>query len=364
MRTDRQIFIVILLIITKSICAINTDSTKIKSVKNIIMENTEISGLYFMSYNYNTDSKLHNITLKRGYFTIKTKLNDIFSVRYTQDIELDEEGGDAGNVEMRLKYLYLRAKLDKINFFSNSTIEAGLVHRPWLDFEQHINQYRVQGRMYSERYNLFASADVGLTVFGLFGGKINKNYRNNVNSKEAGKYGSYAIGIFNGGGYHAIEQNSNKVVESRLSLRPFPAMMPGVQFSHGFSYGKSNIAEPAPNYMINLFMLSSESKYHKFTAQYHIADGNPNGSYCDSTNFSYGNKGYSFFGELLIPKTNLAVFSRYDVFDLDLNSLHKETFIAGIAYMFLKNKIVINYEGSNISGVHIDQYELALEISF
>ncbi len=94
-------------------------------------------------------------------------MNDVFSVRYTQDITLDKEGNDAGNVEIRLKYVYLKIKLDQFNLLKYSYLELGLVHRPWLDFEQNVNKYRVQGKMFLERYSIKNSADFGLFYTGL-----------------------------------------------------------------------------------------------------------------------------------------------------------------------------------------------------
>jgi hypothetical protein len=54
-----------------------------------------------------------------------------------------------------------------------------------------------------------------------------------------------------------------------------PDKIPGLQLSHGFAYGKVNKNDsiPVPDYIANLFMLSSESKFHKLTAQYHIGTG-------------------------------------------------------------------------------------------
>ncbi|MDF1547942.1 MAG: hypothetical protein P1P88_08965 [Bacteroidales bacterium] len=347
-------------IINKSLLAQEKDS--ILTAKEIF-QNTTISGQYFIAYNYDDKSDLHNFLLKRGYFTINTKLSDVFSVRYTQDIQIDKEGTDAGNVEFRLKYLYLKAKLD--NILKNSFIEAGMVHRPWVEFEQHINQYRVQGAMFVERNLQLGSADFGITYVGLLGGKLDKKYQDEVNSKEAGKYGSFAIGIFDGGGYHAIEQNSNKTIETRLTLRPFPNSMPGVQFSHGLAYGKSNLADSIPTFLMNIFMLSSESKFHKFTAQYHVGEGDAEGNNIDALNESYDVEGFSFFGELMIPKTNWAVFSRYDNFKVfEASTAKTETIIAGVAYKFLKNKLVFDYQQVKKPAETINYYEIALEIAF
>jgi hypothetical protein len=330
-----------------------------------LKENTTISGQYFMGYYYDTKNLIQNFTLKRGYFGIRTKLNNTFSIRYTQDITLDQEGGDAGNVEIRLKYLYLKGKLDFIPALSYSYFEVGMVHRPWLEFEQHINQFRVQGRMYVEKYDIIGSADFGLTVAGYFGGEIDQEYQRKVNSKETGRYGSFALGVFNGGGYHAIEQNNNKTFESRVTLRPLPDLLPGLQLSHGFAFGLGNVAEDIPEFVMNVFMLSTESIHHKATAQYYFGRGNDAGEMIDELGLARPAEGYSFFGELYLPKTDFSLFGRYDYFsDNKGQSAENKTVIGGIAYRFLKNKVLLDFQRSDYSGSIVNYYELALEIGF
>ncbi len=111
------------------ICVLNLlmfktlDAQEKDSVSHLqyMMANTSISGQYFIAYLYNDQSDNHQFTLKRGYFTVNTKLSEQFSVRYTQDITLDQEGSDAGNVEMRLKFLYLKAKLGDFLFLKKNS---------------------------------------------------------------------------------------------------------------------------------------------------------------------------------------------------------------------------------------------------
>lgn len=355
--------VLLLLFIFNSSFVIAQDNQNERVLK--LKENVVISGQYFMGYYYDTEKAVQNFTLRRGYFGIKTKLNQTFSIRYTQDITLDKEGGDAGNVEIRLKYLYLKAKLDAIPFLKHSYMELGMVHRPWLELEQHINQFRVQGQMYVEKYDIIGSADFGLTYVGYLGGEMDGEYQKKINSKEAGKYGSFAIGVFNGGGYHAIEQNNNKTFESRLTLRPFPNLLPGIQLSHGFAYGLGNVAENIPDFVMNVFMLSTESIYHKATAQYYFGRGNDAGTLVDDIGMAAEARGYSFFGEGYIPKTKFSLFGRYDVFKVqqqtggDVN-----TIIGGVAYRFLKNKVLLDFQRSDYSGNLVNYYELALEIGF
>ncbi len=336
------------------------------------LKNTKLSGKGFIAYDYNDNAKLHNFSLQRGYITVKSKISNVFSFRYTQDITLDRAGGDMGNLEIRVKYLYMRANLGKVAFLTNNYIEVGLTHVPWIIFEQTINPYRPQGLMFVDRNKIFTSADFGVELAGLIGGKMDEDYRKNVNKYAPGRYGSYAVGVFNGGGFHAIEKNSNKTVRSRLTLRPLPDFVPGLQISHGFTYGKSNIAKSdtlaIPDAMGNVFMLSSESRYHKFTAQYLIGSGSYTGNarYLDDQFKSADNEGFSVFGQFLVPKTGLALFGRYDYFKLYKTKTDiTETIIGGVSYKYMNNMLMLAYQQiKGNSRQTINYYKLALEVNF
>ncbi|MCA1756500.1 MAG: hypothetical protein LC649_03470 [Bacteroidales bacterium] len=330
-----------------------------------IIQNTTLSGEYFLGFSYNDVTELSKFDLKRGYFTLKTRLNDMLSVRYTQDITLDREGDDAGNVEMRLKYLYLAVDLEEIGLIRNSSIEFGLVHRPWVDFEQKINGYRVQGPMFTDHYDISTSADFGIMVEGLIGGVLTGDKTDYLASGYRGRYGSYAIGLFNGGGYHSIEQNNNKVVESRLTLRPLPDIAPGIQISWALAVGKTNLPENQGDYLMNLFFLSSEHRLLRFTAQYYRGTGSYDGSLTDISGTSYNNDGYSLFAEIPVPQTPLSLFSRYDSFNShQLTLLQSRSLIGGITYRFFGNKVLFNYQHDSLNGITENIWEIALEISF
>ena len=330
-----------------------------------LLENTTISGEWFLGFGYNDNTEISTFHLKRGYLTIKTRLNDIFSVRYTQDITTDTEGSDMGNVEMRLKYLLLRVDLKNIDFLKNTFLEFGLVHRPWVEYEQKIMGYRVQGKMFTDRYDLVSTADFGVSFAGLIGGEINQEFQDRVSSYYPGRYGSFSLGVYNGGGYHSLEKNNNKIIEGRLSLRPLPDFMPGFQVSYTFSYGKSNTPWNNADYRLNVFHLSSVSEKHKLMLQFYSGLGGYNGDYTDEDGFSYRNEGYSGFAEIMIPNTKFAVFSRYDKFISHQDSDRiQNTFIAGLTYRFLSNKVLLNYDQNEYMGVYTRIYELALEVNF
>lgn len=195
----------------------------------------------------------NEFTLKRGYINIKKGISKNVSGRITTDITVDEEGDGEGDIELRLKYLYLKYKLKDILFLHKPFFEFGLVHRPWIDYEQIINRYRVQGRMFLERNDVINSADFGIVFMSLLGGEMDEAYKKHVNSKCAGKYGSLSFGVFNGGGYHAMENNRSKTFDGRLSLRPLPDFFPGLQFTYHGSYGTGNIEEEPHFHYQSLF---------------------------------------------------------------------------------------------------------------
>lgn len=334
----------------------------------------EMSGNWYFSYRNiyeeapSTETvHTNDFVLKRSYFTLKKKLSDVFSVRYTQDLTVDREGGDAGNVETRLKYLYVKAKLDfESEIFTDTWTEVGMVHTPWLDYEQDINTYRVQNQMASERARIFNSADFGVMVGGNIGPAMNDDFLDNVNDAMPGKYLSYMMGIYNGGGYSGLEKNNNKVFSARISVRPLPEVIPEIHFSGMMSVGKGNIAE-SPDFKQFLGFAAYTGKQITLTGQYQAGTGDFGARYINPADLteSLDSQGYSFFGEYKIPKTNFALWSRYDYFNVDIIDRETTRYIGGIAYRINKNlRLVLDTEAQKVNDVKDTIYELNVEISF
>ncbi len=301
----------------------------------------EMEGLYYLSYENGEDSdgsSYNRFSVNRGYFTLKKRINPVINSRITLDVHQDA----TGDVKVRLKYLYALLKFNDLGFITAPNLETGLVHTPWLDFEEHINYYRMQGTMYMERIGLFNSADFGVTLGGYFGGVMNKDYQRRVSKKYPGRYGSFALGVYNGGGYHASEENANKVIQGRLTLRPLPGVIPGLQFSYLGIFGKGNAAPDPPDWQTNGVMVSWEIPYLTLTGQYVFGKGNKNGSMSDEIDYN----GYSIFAELK-PGQHWRVIGRMDTFDPDTdNSDNEKTrFIAGIGYEIGgHNMLILDYD--------------------
>jgi len=326
----------------------------------------KISGQWFFAYrNGGKGNKPENMfAVKRGYINVRKRLTERLSGRITPDISIDREGDGEGDLEMRLKFCYADFALGDRGILAKPHVELGLVHRPWLDFEQSINTYRVQGKMFLERNGLFNSADFGVTFSALLGGEVDEDYRNRVNGRYPGKYGSIALGVYNGGGYHAIERNNNKTVEARLTLRPSPRAVPGFQISYHGVYGKGNTAE-SPDWTMNVLFASFENPRCALTATYYSGRGDFSGSAVDEKGEALEQSGFSVFGEVRMSGTGFSVMGRYDVFDdgTDADESTLSRAVAGIAYRIQGGtKVLLDYDIAT-RGAWADCTEAFLQIS-
>ncbi|OQX61686.1 MAG: hypothetical protein B5M56_08380 [Desulfococcus sp. 4484_241] len=299
-----------------------------------------------------SDTSYNDFRLTRGYFTVKRDVTHWLGGRMTIDIHKDT----SGDYKERMKYLYAEMRPKDAGFLTGMKIEAGLGHIPWLDFEEHVNPYRCQGTMAIERAGVLNSADTGVSIRGNFGGTLNDATGKTGNHHYDGLYGTWHIGLYNGPGYHASEGNNNKVLEGRLTVRPLPDVLPGLQFSYFGVYGEGNKmaagAADYPDYHVNLGMISYEHPDVILTAQYIATDGQKDGNWVDASGEALSAEGYSFFGRvrLAMLDPDLAVFARYDNFDPDSDdkiagNTGYDMVIAGLSYDFYKgNMLLVSYE--------------------
>lgn len=330
-----------------------------------------IKGQWFLSYQAGTvkNKDFNQFFLNRGYITVEKALSSRVTGRITPDISVDREGDGEGDVELRLKYCYLKYDLPNASIFTKPFIEFGLVHRPWLDFEEHINEYRVQGTMFLERNRIFNSADYGVTLVSYLGGEMDDEYQQNVSKSYPGSYGSFALGIYNGGGYHAIEKNTNKTFEWRCTFRPFARAIPGLQISYLGVIGAGN-KENSPDWKLHAGFLSWEHNHFILTNMYFISKGNSSGSAVDNDGLPLEQNGYSLFGELKLGNSRVSWIGRYDYFlaEIEPNDSVQKRFITGISYSFIKNcKILLNYDvltSKSISEKQDAIVELAVEVRY
>jgi hypothetical protein len=282
----------------------------------------------------------------RAYINIHADVLPWLRGRITPDISLDEEGDGIGDREMILKYCYVTANLPDAALFTQPTVEFGVLGRPWIEFEQKVNLYRVRGKMFLERGAIVNSADFGVALQALFGAPLPEEYQKTVSSAYPGRYGSMAIGVYNGGGYNAIEQNINKTIEGRLTLRPLPDMLPGLQLTYAGVHGKGNVVQPV-DWTKHVGYLSFEHRRLTATATYFSGMGGYEGLLTRSTGSAENIRGWSVFSDIRIPATPLSIYGRYDHFRWPdrQGSVEENTIITGIVWHIQrKTKLLIDYE--------------------
>jgi len=333
-------------------------------------QDLKLSGQWFLGYQngWNAGKHYRLFLVKRGSIAVLKQFGERISGRITYDITVDRDGDGEGDIEMRLKHCFLKAGARQLAFFNQPALEFGLVHRPWLSFEEHINRYRAEGEMFLERSGIVNSADFGITFSALLGEPITAASRRGAITGYPGKWGSLAVGLYNGGGYHALEKNRNKTVEGRLTLRPMPSTLAGFQSSLHGAYGKGN-TPAAPKWWLRSLCLTFQNQ--RLVGQAMVVDGcgNYKGNLVDTNGVSLLFQSYSLFTEVRFPKINSSLFARWDMLRFaDQDSYPRQIWqIAGVAYHFAeKCKLIIDYDREWASGQGgVDRkYELVVEVGY
>jgi hypothetical protein len=276
-----------------------------------------------------------------------------------------------GDWKLRQKYLYGELRPPNAGgVLTEMKGEIGLSHIPWLDFEEALNPYRCQGTMPLERAGVFNSADLGVSLRGNFGGRLANSKEVVGNDHYDGRYGSWHIGVYNGGGYHAGEVNENKPVEYRITVRPLPDYLPGFQASYFGIYGKGNNTSFnslgkgyfnfSPDWIVHEGFLSYQHPWFILSAQMFATKGNQGGNWINQPApskpigmraNSLWTRGYSIFGDVKIPvkvfnEYRCHAFYRTDWFNADQDEVIAKSakytkLITGMAFHIYKSNLLL-----------------------
>ncbi len=308
-----------------------------------------VEGLFYLNYEMGEEGgeDFSRFAIHRAYLTTRIKILPRLSGRITMDATQDGEGDGRGDMKVRLKYAYAKYDFGDWGNLTKVGLEGGIVHMVWLDFEEHVDLYRMRDKMFMERSGMFNSADFGLTLSGGIGEDLPEEYREEVTSHYAARWGSFAVGAYNGGGYHGEEMNEDKVLQGRLTVRPLPDVIPGFQVSGMAIVGKGNQEgdeEEIPDWQAYNLMASYQFPKGALTAQYAWGMGNQKGNWVnpddpgDATDYD----GYSFSGEYRLD-ANWRLVGGFDDFertpgstDLGFTRVH-----GGIGYDFGGQNILL-----------------------
>jgi hypothetical protein len=99
-------------------------------------------------------------------------MNHIIAFRITPDISRETGSGSSlnGSMVFRLKYGYAQINLDDW-LWRGSSVRAGMIQTPLVDFEESVYRYRFQGPTFTDREGCLTSADVGVSFRTQFPGE-------------------------------------------------------------------------------------------------------------------------------------------------------------------------------------------------
>jgi len=164
-----------------------------------------VGGIVYAQYLYqlrDTAGTQNNFDVTRGYVNVIGKFNGGLYTRVTVDlfsVAASAGNNDAGSYSYRLKYAYAAWTPGK----SVLTYKLGMLHTPWLDWEETLWDYRMQGQMAMERAGYLVSSDLGVGI----DGKIKDDKVN------------LQVTLVNGEGYHGGVGDKRKDLQARLSWR-------------------------------------------------------------------------------------------------------------------------------------------------
>ena len=251
--------------------------------------------------------------LTRGYINITGDITKNVKFRLTPDFKRVDDGSLSGSLVFRLKYGYV--ELHELT--PKGWLRFGLHQTPWLDFEESINRYRVQGTMFAEREGVIpGSGDFGAGYL----------------ARLPSGYGEINVGVYNGEGFTHAEVDKRKSVQARLTIRPLAHLDPAGDRAKGLRlsafYDAGWYAKDRPR-RHGIVMVSYDHSHFVGTAQWLAGTMRPPPFSVD-TDF----RGYSVFGEVRQGKEGWAGTARFDRFDPNdrvSGNAHRRT-IAGVAY--------------------------------
>jgi hypothetical protein len=290
--------------------------------------------LSYLQYNAEVENRdgLNAFDVTRAYLNVNAQVASRVRFRFTPDIRRITDGSLAGSLTVRVKYAF--GQFDTLGR-PGSWGRFGLHQTPWLDFEESVNRYRVQGTMFAEREALIpGSGDFGVSYF----------------TPLPRGYGEVHAGIFNGEGFTQPEANKYKSVQVRLTIRPFPnrGLANGFRIS-GF-YNAGWYAEDRPR-RLGIVMGSFEHRHLVATLQHLNATETPSAV----LPIEIDRNGWSVFVEPRQGPSGWAGLLRYDSFEADesIADSRQHRVIAGGGYWFVWPRARVGLVATN-EQVHYD----------
>jgi len=281
---------------------------------------TQVGGVVYSNYSYQVHADSAGVhqnafNVERAYFNFTRKFEGGIATRITGDVYRDSNG----SINDRLKYAYFTwtPKDSHIDF------RFGETQTPWLDWEEGLWGYRMQGTMPMERAGYQTSSDIGLGIDGAWAEQ---------------KFNMQAS-LMNGEGYHAPEGGKYKDVGLRASLRLVPSdeggSRGGLRVTVLGEAGKNN-AGGARNRILG--MLSYKSKVLLLAGEVARATNS-----ADSVSADVKGNLFAVYGTLTPKDSKIGIIARVDNVDPNTGVANDATtrFIGGLSYKLSPNVLLL-----------------------
>ncbi len=289
-----------------------------------------VGGLVYTQFLYqlnDTANHLNRFEVTRAYINVIGKFSGGLYTRVTADIFNNADSSRA----YRLKYAYVAYTPGK----SPLTFKLGLIHTPWVDWEETLWDYRMQGQIAMERNGYIASADFGAGIDGKWGpDKVNMQ-----------------VTLVNGDNYNRGTGDQGKDLMGRVSARLMgtddSSRVGGLRLSLYGQYGKPTSGGER-SYLLT--MLSYRSKQATLAAEMALTHDTVTAPVRVPTNGHL----YSAFGVYKFKNSKAAVLGRVDIFNPQAgNGTDQQIrYIGGASYQIhpnwrlLVDLDIVDYQGT------------------
>jgi hypothetical protein len=280
-----------------------------------------VGGVVYAQYLYqlkDTANHLNNFDVTRAYVNVIGRFSGGLGTRVTADIYRNADN----SLGYRLKYAYF----GYTPLHSALTLKLGQLHTPWLDWEEALWDYRMQGQMALEGGGYLSSSDFGAGVDGAWNHDL-------VNVQ---------VGVYNGENYNKAPGDKRKDVMGRASVRALAtddaSRVGGLRLT---AYGQSGKPTGGGIRQRAIGMASYKSRRITLAAEYARTWDRSDAPAAPALPNATTIKGQvlSFFTVVNIPHTKAALIGRVDVTDPDrhIADNRQTRFIAGASYQLNQN---------------------------
>ena len=275
-----------------------------------------VTGVAYVQYVYqlkDTANHNNNFDVTRAYLNVIGRFSGGVTTRITADV--NRPAGD-NSLRYRLKYAYVAYTPQG----SSLTYKLGQIHTPFIDWEEGLWDYRMQGQMAMERGGYISSSDFGLGVDG------------NWNADRV----NMQIGLYNGESYSGGTGDQRKDLMGRISVRVSPtddaSRVGGLRITAYGQYGKPTSGGDRNRV---LGMVSYRTKQITLAGEYAITADSVTAPAVPKLSGAVA----SVFGVYHLQTSKIALLARVDLTDpnTDVGNNRLTRFIGGASYQLSPN---------------------------